>query len=228
MVYNFFFRAVPCSTVYCSTTYVGSGYVRTIKVCIGTTYVGSRCTYAQNGTAGSTAGVIEGILQQWRYCIRHYRGKLELYVLHCIYTTYPTATTYRGHPVDTVSLQTAWERRLSLTVGGGTVGELRGEAYMLTWEHCTGLRTQLELDDVIHTLSFGTLYAFSTENIMWIKIYTCKWKSIKLSPTPSNSNNNQRTNSLIGIQKTFVAHIFYFQCKKKFFYSTVKLWAMFS
>lgn len=63
---------------------------------------------------------------------------------------------------------------MSLTVGGYGGGGLGGEAYVLTWERCTGLRTQLELDDVIHTLSFGTLYAFSTKNIMWIKIYTCK------------------------------------------------------
>jgi hypothetical protein len=129
-------------------------------------------------------------------------------------TVHLTAATYHGHLVDTVSLRTAWE-----TLGGGTVGRL---GKVRIWHRST-------VPGYIHNLNlmmqclyyFGVpRYAFSTENIICIGYTHNKWQkqdSINLSPPQSNSNNNQRTNSLIGIQKTLMAYIFLFESKKKFF-----------
>ncbi len=58
------------------------------------------------------------VLQQWRYCIRHYRGLNWTRTSSSTSTVHLTAATYHGHLVDTVSLRTAWERRVSLPGGG--------------------------------------------------------------------------------------------------------------
>jgi len=111
------------------------------------------------------------------------------------------------------------ERGGCLSQGGGTVGRL---GKVRIWHRST-------VPGYIHNLNlmmqclyyFGVpRYAFSTENIICIGYTHNKWQkqdSINLSPPQSNSNNNQRTNSLIGIQKTLMAYIFLFESKKKKF-----------
>jgi hypothetical protein len=111
------------------------------------------------------------------------------------------------------------ERGGCLSQGGGTVGRL---GKVRIWHRST-------VPGYIHNLNlmmqclyyFGVpRYAFSTENIICIGYTHNKWQkqdSINLSPPQSNSNNNQRTNSLIGIQKTLMAYIFLFESKKKIF-----------
>jgi len=146
------------------------------------------------------------------------RSKLNMYVLqyvhcapHSCYVPWPSGR----HRIPPYCLR---EEGVSPR-GGGTVGRL---GKVRIWHRST-------VPGYIHNLNlmmqclyyFGVpRYAFSTENIICIGYTHNKWQkqdSINLSPPQSNSNNNQRTNSLIGIQKTLMAYIFLFESKKKNF-----------
>ncbi len=159
-------------------------FVRTIYIIIPTTYVRTKRTKAPNGTAGSSAAVIEGIRPQWGYCIRITTVNCSRTSSIVLQSTL-TACTYHGHPVDSVSLRTTRERRLSLNMGGYGGGP---ERRMCT--RCRMLRTYSWVKLVAwggDSLSHHWVWCHRDLMHMLIQQYTWRYNFHHYLPTPSTT-----------------------------------------